>query len=132
METIMMGNTRTYRAAYWRRILPVVALVIIQCTSAFGAQGGYEPTVTLNASQILPPDVLAGPHHRVQERVYNDGYLNTYRVDSKFGTFVAVSTAMLRKRIGEINALVRMEQIQNSKEYTSGKNFFVTLDANQT
>ena len=86
---------------------------------AMAAQGGYEPNTTLRASQILPPDLLAGPNHRVEETVYNDGYLNTYRVGSKFGTFIAVSTPMLRKRIGEINAMVRMEQIKGTKEFTS-------------
>src|SRR6188474_2059192 len=96
-------------------VLIVVAFVVLPGVSAIAAQ--FEPPTTLNASQILPPDLLSGPNHCVEERVYNDGYLNTYRVGSKFGTFVAVSTSMLRKRIGEINALVRMEQIQNSKEF---------------
>jgi hypothetical protein len=87
--------------------------------SLTAAQQAYEPTAILTASQILPPELLSGPNHRVEERVYNDGYLNTYRVGSKFGTFIAVSTPMLRKRIGEINALVRMEQIEGTKEFTS-------------
>ena len=98
----------------------VVALVLIfQPALTTAAQVGYEPPATLNASQILPPDLLSGPNHRVEERIANDGYLNTYRVGSKFGTFTAVSTAMLRKRIGEINAMVRMEQIKNTKEFTT-------------
>jgi len=81
------------------------------------AQQGYEAPPVLSASKILPPELLSGPNHRVQERVTNDGYLNTYQIDSKFGTFTAVSTAVLRKRIGEINAMVVMEKIQGSKEY---------------
>ena len=83
------------------------------------AQQGYEPAAVLNAAQILPPELLSGPNHRVEERVYNDGYLNRYTVLSKFGGFVAVSTPMLRKRISEINAMVRMEQIQGTKEFTA-------------
>src|SRR4026209_2132661 len=86
--------------------LIVVAFVVLPGVSAIAAQ--YEPPTTLNASQILPPDVLSGPNHRVEERVYNDGYLNTYRIGSKVGTFVAGSPPLLRKRNGEINALVRM------------------------
>jgi hypothetical protein len=97
----------------------VVGILIFQPVVASAAQPAYEPPPTLSASQVLPPDLLAGPHHRVEEKVSNDGYLNTYRVGSKFGTFVAVSTPMLRKRINEINALVRMEQIQGTKEFTS-------------
>jgi len=81
------------------------------------AQQGYEAPPVLSASKILPPELLSGPNHRVQERVTNDGYLNTYQIDSKFGTFTAVSTAVLRKRIGEINAMVVMEKVQGSKEY---------------
>jgi hypothetical protein len=83
------------------------------------AQERYEAPPVLSASKILPPELLAGPNHAVQERVINDGFLNTYKIDSKFGTFTAVSTAMLRKRIGEINAMVRMEQIKGTKEYAS-------------
>ena len=81
------------------------------------AQQRYETTPVLSASQILPPELLSGPNHRVQERVTNDGYLNIYQIDSKFGTFTAVSTAVLRKRISEINAMVVMEKVQGSKEY---------------
>ena len=81
------------------------------------AQQKYEAAPVLSASKILPPELLSGPNHRVQERVTNDGYLNIYQIDSKFGTFTAVSTAVLRKRIGEINAMVVMEKIQGSKEY---------------
>src|SRR3954454_6679832 len=81
----------------------------LQGPTPVAAQNGFEPPATLSASKTLPPDLLSGPNHRVEERVSNDGYLNTYRIGSKFGTFVAVSTPMLRKRIGEINALVRME-----------------------
>src|SRR5262245_31563788 len=81
------------------------------------AQQGYEAAPVLSASKILPPELLSGPNHRVRERVTNDGYLNTYQIDSKFGTFTAVSTAMLRKRIGEINAMVVMEEVQSSKQY---------------
>jgi hypothetical protein len=83
------------------------------------AQQGYEAPPVLSASKILPPELLSGPNHRVRERVTNDGYLNIYQIDSKFGTFTAVSTAVLRKRIGEINAMVVMEKVQGSKEYIS-------------
>ena len=95
----------------------VVAALLGVALPASAQQGGYEAEPVLSASEILPPELLSGPHFRVQERVTNDGYLNTYQIDSKFGTFTAISTAMLRKRIGEINAMVVMEKVQGSKEY---------------
>lgn len=100
--------------------LIVAVLVVLSSVSAIAAQGGYEPAATLSASQILPPDLLAGPNHRVEERVSNDGLLNTYRVGSKFGTFTAVSTTVLKKRILEINALMTMEKISKTSVYTAG------------
>jgi hypothetical protein len=102
-------------------LLTTALTVLPLMTSApkLGAQGMYEPSPALSASKILPPELLSGPNHRVEERVYNDGFLNRYTVLSKFGGFVAVSTPMLRKRVGEINAMVRMEQIQGTKEFAS-------------
>jgi hypothetical protein len=115
MMSLMDGE----RIICWCLCRVVALLLICQPAVTMAAQAAYESPATLSASQILPPDLLSGPNHRVEERVANDGYLNTYRVGSKFGTFTAVSTAMLRKRIGEINAMVRMEQIKNTKEFTS-------------
>ena len=84
---------------------------------AFAAQSQYEQVPVLSASKILPPDLLAGPNHRVQERVVNDGFLNTYTIDSKFGQVKAVSTALLRERILEINAMASMDKLKGTKEY---------------
>jgi len=105
------------RKPYWSVASAVLALTLVALVQPAFAQQTYETTPVLSASKILPPELLSGPNHRVQERVTNDGYLNTYQIDSKFGTFTAVSTAMLRKRIGEINAMVVMEKVQGSKEY---------------
>ena len=100
--------------------LILMGILVFQPTFTIAAQQPYEPAPMLSASKILPPELLSGPNHRVQERVTNDGYLNTYQIDSKFGSFTAVSTAVLRKRISEINAMVVMEKVQGSKEYIDG------------
>jgi hypothetical protein len=85
--------------------LVLAAMLGFQPGFTIAAQQTYESLPVLSASKILPPELLSGPHHRVEEAVNNNGYFNIYRIDSKFGTFTAVSTAMLRKRIGEINAM---------------------------
>ena len=103
----------------WRAVRAFVVAALLGFMVPAFAQQSYEPAAVLSASKILPPELLSGAHHRVQERVTNDGYLNTYQVDSKFGTFTVVSTAVLRKRIGEINAMVVMEKVQGSKEYVA-------------
>lgn len=110
---------RNKRFGFLELVLVALVFLLLPTTRQLLAQTGDEPATILSASKILPPDLLSGPNHRVEERVYNDGYLNRYTVLSKFGGFVAVSTPMLRKRINEINALVRMEQIQGTKEYAA-------------
>jgi hypothetical protein len=107
------------RRTKWHVAFIVFTVWLFHTASPAIAQQAYEPVPVLRASKILPPELLTGPNHRVEESVYNDGYLNRYTVSSKFGGVVAVSTPMLRKRIGEINAMVRMEQIKGTKEFTS-------------
>ena len=109
-----------WRQAVLGLVLVAVGMAILQPAAALAAQGGFEPPATLSASKILPPDILAGPNHRVEERVTNDGYLNIYRLSSKYGTMTVVSTPLLRKRIGEINAMLRIEEIKGTKEFSTG------------
>lgn len=98
-------------------LLALAVGLVFFSTIAFAAQSEYEQVPVLSASKILPPELLAGPNHRVQERVVNDGFLNTYTIDSKFGQFKAVSTALLRERILEINAMASMDKLKGTKEY---------------
>jgi len=115
-----MKDLRAYRRGVRasRLALFLAATMILQ-PLVVAAQPAYEAPPILSAAKILPPELVAGPHHRVQEQVRNDGYLNIYTIDSKFGQFTAVSTAMLAKRVQEINALAVMDQIKGTKEYTS-------------
>ena len=56
----------------WRAVsaLVLAALLGFMLLPAF-AQQGYEPATVLSASKILPPELLSGANHRVQERVTN-------------------------------------------------------------
>ena len=108
------------RGRFVSRLALFLALIyFVEPLFVFAAQSAYEVPAVLSASKLLPPELLSGPHHRVQEQVRNDGYLNIYTIDSKFGQFTAVSTAMLRKRVQEIDALAVMEQIKGTKEYSA-------------
>lgn len=97
--------------------LALVGMVVFRPSLAMAQQGRYEPLPVLSASKILPPELLSGPNHRVQERVTSDGIVNIYRIDSKFGSFTAVSTATLRVRVQEINAMAVMDQLKGTKEF---------------
>ncbi len=77
----------------------------------------YEQPPILQASGMLPANLVQGPDFRVREEVVNDGLVNTYTIDSTFGQFTAVSTAKLRQRIGEIAALRQMETVRQSDAF---------------
>ena len=107
---------RARRMAFLGLII-FLSVCAITVRSGFSADGGYESVPILSASKILPPALLNGPNHKVQERVVNDGFQNIYTIDSKFGQFRAVSTALLRTRVQEIDAMATMDKLKGTKEY---------------
>ncbi len=96
--------------------IALVSVLFLGCPLTALAQQ-YESSATLKASQIVPQDLLSGPDYRIHEKVLNDGFLNHYKVYSKFGEFNAVSNATLRKRIWEIRAMAEMEKVTGTKEF---------------
>jgi len=97
-----------------------VAVFLLFVAPVCHAAQPYESSVTLSASKILPPDLMAGPHYKVDETVTNDGYLNKYTIHSEYGDVQVTSTAKLRKYIREIAAVAEMKKIQSSDEFTKG------------
>lgn len=73
---------------------------------ARGAEGFEAPS--LRASDLLPPELLRGPHHRVEEQVASDGFLPVFSVSSDFGRYQAHGVEALRERIREIEALAAL------------------------
>ena len=108
---------RRRKAGFSWMALVTASMFLCQPTLTLAQQGPYETPPVLSASKILPPELLSGPSFRVQEPVNNDGFLNIYRIDSPFGSLTAVSTDLLRKRVHEINAMVKMEQVKTTSQY---------------
>ncbi len=71
----------------------------------------YERLPVLQAKSILKPELLKNNNYRVQDQVKNDGLLNHYTVDTKFGTFQAGSTRDLEILLSEIGAIAAMKQV---------------------
>jgi len=90
---------------------------VIAGEAAIADESGFEETADLSAASILPPELLRGKHYVVDDRVRNDGYLNYYTIRSDFGEFEAVGTAMLRTRIGEINALAELDELSKTEVF---------------
>ena len=79
----------------------------------------YEAPPIFQASKLFPPRLVKGPNHQVvDERVLNDGYMNHYRIHTRFGDLDAASTAELKIRIDEANALAAMEKVKGTEQFS--------------
>ncbi len=123
-------SSRRVRLLSWSIGIALCGVLLLGLVLTAAAQVRSEIATALRASEILPPDLLSGTNFRVDERVLNDGYLNHYKIYSKYGEFAAVSTAMLRKRIHEINAMADLEKVKGTKEFMSSfkESGFKTLE----
>lgn len=88
-------------------------------SSAMGAPR-FEAPVNQKASDILPPQLISGPHYRVRDRVGSYGYMHHYVVDSDFGIFEVTGDFALRKLIREIGAIAALKEIKKSDAYLNG------------
>ncbi|MEE8207778.1 MAG: hypothetical protein V3T88_02295 [Nitrosomonadaceae bacterium] len=79
----------------------------------------YETTDVLSAHEILPPKLLEGEYHNVQEDVLTYGFTNYFTITSPFGTFEAEGEDMLRNRIHEIKAIAALQDIKKTKAFGS-------------
>lgn len=77
----------------------------------------HEQPPVLRAEDILRPDILAGPHHRVRSTVPTMRGHNRYVIDSDFGVFTADGNAMLLSRVAEIRAMARLAGVSKTDEY---------------
>lgn len=81
------------------------------------AKPAFEELPVLKASEILRPDVLTGPHHKVREEVPTYSGANQFTIDSDFGVFEADGNEMLVRRINEINAIARLKEVSRTDEF---------------
>jgi hypothetical protein len=87
------------------------------------AEAAFEELPVLNASEILRPEILAGPHHKVREPVPTYFGANQFTIDSDFGVFQADGNEVLLRRINEINAIAQLKDVSRTDQY---KNALVT------
>jgi hypothetical protein len=70
----------------------------------------FEPSTVLDARELLPPELLKGEHHTVLDQVEPFRLTNHFTISSKLGQFDAYGQDMLRIRIHEIQALVKLQE----------------------
>ena len=76
---------------------------------------GFEALPVWHAAALLPPELLAGPHHRVRDEVRSDGFLHLYRVDSELGDFEVAGDELLRESVREIEITGELVALQGNE-----------------
>lgn len=95
----------------------VIVLIWITPTGAETPQEVQNIPITLQASNVLAKEVLAGPEYKIKETVLNDGFVNIYELDTAYGPVTVESTALLMIRLNEIKALQRMEELKKTQVF---------------
>ena len=88
-----------------------------QSVSAPTNGSDYEELPELKASEILRPDILQGPNHKVREEVSTYTGANRFIIDSDFGVFEAEGNEMLVRRVNEINAIAQLKEVSRTDAY---------------
>lgn len=70
--------------------------------------------IILKSKDVLEKDLLQGENYTINPSVMNDGLINTYHLTTDYGSFEMESTAGLMNRLNELNALRKMEALEQS------------------
>ena len=77
----------------------------------------FEEPPTLRASEILKPEYVAGPHHKVRDAVPTYSGANWFTIESDYGVFEAEGNALLAQRVAEIYAIARLKEVSRTDEF---------------
>ncbi len=97
----------------------VVGVVVMVSVVALLAASDFESPPTLEASEVLPAAAVAGDHYRLDAAVSNDGYMNSYAIESDFGPFEAYGTSQLVMRLLEIGALGVLDDLTKTEVFAN-------------
>lgn len=81
------------------------------------AAAGFEVGPVRKAHELLPANLLEGPHYRVGEEVVTHEFVNHYWITSDYGDFEAAGDDQLHTRIREIEAIAAMREMSKTAEF---------------
>lgn len=100
-----------------RAISGLFVLLFVAAVHASPAEEDYETPPEIVASEALASELATGTDHRVGDPVHNDGLMNHYSLQSRFGNFEVAGRTMLEIRIREIGALAELERVSKSEVF---------------
>ncbi len=78
---------------------------------------GFEAEPVLKAKDLAAPELLKGPHFRVDDSVPVKGFLARFTIRSDYGTFEAHGIHMLAIRVSEVHAIGKLDDLSKTKEF---------------
>ncbi len=102
----------------FRLFMPLLLVLAAALPSPAAApkQEQTETPPVFSARAILPENILSGSNYSVDDKVANDGYMNTYVVHTPKGDLHVESTSLLYARIKEMQAAAAMDQVNKGAE----------------
>ena len=102
-----------------KKLCGVILMALMVAVLALPAlsQESQKLPIMLKANEVLPQNLLTGTNYKVADAVINDGLINTYKIETKYGPLTVESTGLLLMRINELRALDKMEQLKGSDVY---------------
>ena len=99
----------------WRRW----ALAVLFSAHVLASGGVWAEGISyrLATAEFIPAELMTGPNYRVDPQVVNDGLVNTYQLETSYGTLAVEGTPLLLERITELRALSHIEKIETSDIY---------------
>lgn len=73
--------------------------------------------IVLHAKDVLPAKLIRGNNYVINDRVQNDGLINTYELKTPYGSVTVESTEQLMARINELNAIQVMAEMDRQKVF---------------
>jgi len=112
MQTILRG---------WRRSILCCALAglagALIATAVPAQEGNFEKFEPRPTREVVPADLMEGPHYKLAPTVQTFGYLNNFVVSSDYGAFDAPSDTMLRRLVREIQAIAALHEVTLTDSY---------------
>jgi hypothetical protein len=81
------------------------------------AAAAFELPPTLKATIALGETPQKGTNYEISNQIRNDGYTNTYNIESNFGPFVAYGNSMLNVRLQEIEGIAALKEVSSSEAF---------------
>ncbi len=118
MPQLLRTNRTARKSGGFRPAISLAALALM-AGAAWGAPA-YEVPKDRRAADVLPANLISGPHFKVQDRVMADGYMYRFIVDSDYGSFVVTGEYGLRKLLKEIQAIARLKSVSKGEALVEG------------